>query len=86
MKCGPTRNILELSGGGLHNMSVTKAEKKRIGTWKHRIEEHQQKIQDEKVKDQPNWGLVQHWEKEIAGWEKQIAHRERRLRLRKQRG
>lgn len=43
------------------------------------IKEHQEKIKLERQKNNPDEGIIKHWEKEIAGFEKSLKTAKRRL-------
>ncbi|NMF84737.1 hypothetical protein [Nodosilinea sp. P-1105] len=43
------------------------------------IDEHQEKIRLEKLRELPNLGLIRHWEKEIRAFEKGIQQAKKRL-------
>ena len=44
-----------------------------------RIQEHREKIQQEKRKEIPDDGLIRHWEREIVAFETGIRSAQRRL-------
>jgi hypothetical protein len=52
---------------------------KAIRSLQKRIDEHQEKIALEKLRDFPNLGLIRHWEKEIRAFEKGIQQAKKRL-------
>jgi hypothetical protein len=52
---------------------------KTIRSLQNRIDEHQEKIRLEKLRELPNLGLIRHWEKEIRAFEKGIQQAKKRL-------
>jgi len=52
---------------------------KTIRSLQKRIDEHQEKIRLEKLRELPNLGLIRHWEKEIRAFEKGIQQARKRL-------
>ncbi|MDX2214328.1 MAG: hypothetical protein SFY66_13645 [Oculatellaceae cyanobacterium bins.114] len=56
-----------------------KNHKKAIRSLTQRIAEHQEKIRLEYEKDNPDEGLIAHWEKEIRAFEKGIQQAQKRL-------
>lgn len=57
-----------------------KAIKKRIESLLNRIREHELKIQNKKMKEPPNYGLIHHWEAEIVAFRVSIERAEKRLK------
>jgi hypothetical protein len=53
---------------------------KTIQSLENRICEHQEKIRLEQAKDNPDPGLIRHWEIEIRAFEKGISQAKKRLR------
>jgi len=53
--------------------------KKRVQSLTMRIEEHRFKIENEKSKQSPDYGLIQHWRVEIAAFQKSIDRATKRL-------
>jgi hypothetical protein len=53
--------------------------KRRIAGLSKQIEIHKRKIVNEKSKKTPDYGLIHHWEKEVAAYEKSIERAKRRL-------
>ncbi|AMA10539.1 hypothetical protein AWQ23_08620 [Picosynechococcus sp. PCC 73109] len=53
--------------------------KKAIASLEARIQEHQDKINQELAKDFPDQGLIHHWKKEIQAFQKGIQRALRRL-------
>ncbi len=56
-----------------------KNHKKTIRSLMKRIEEHQDKIRQEFLKEWPNEGMIHHWQAEIAAFEKGIKQAYKRL-------
>jgi hypothetical protein len=56
-----------------------KNHKKAIQSLTQRIAEHRQKIQIELGKTTPDYGLIDHWEKEILAFERGIQQAQKRL-------
>jgi hypothetical protein len=56
-----------------------KNHKKAIRSLNQRIIEHQEKIRMETGKENPDLGLIQHWEKEIRAFEKGIQQARKRM-------
>ncbi len=56
-----------------------KNHKKAIQSLKKRIIEHQNKIKTEFSKENPDLGLIKHWEMEIKAFEKGIQQAYKRL-------
>lgn len=56
-----------------------KNHKKTIRTLTQRITEHQNKINLEYEKDNPDEGLIKHWQSEIRAFEKGIQQARKRL-------
>ncbi len=56
-----------------------KNHKKAIQSLTQRIVEHQQKIRTELEKNTPDYGLINHWEKEIRAFERGIQQAQKRL-------
>jgi len=56
-----------------------KALRKRIESLLDRINEHELKILNEKTKPNPDYGLIRHWETEIAAFLISIGRAEKRL-------
>jgi hypothetical protein len=52
---------------------------KTIRSLQKRIDEHQEKIRLERLRELPNSGLIRHWEKEIRAFEKGIQQAKKRL-------
>jgi len=52
---------------------------KTIRSLQKYIDEHQEKIRLEKLRELPNLGLIRHWEKEIRAFEKGIQQAKKRL-------
>ncbi|QTA87866.1 hypothetical protein [Desulfonema magnum] len=57
-----------------------KAIRKRIESLLKRVREHELKIQNEKMKEPPDYGLIHHWEAEIAAFRVSIGRAEKRLK------
>ncbi len=57
-----------------------KALKKRIESLLKRVEEHLLKIQNEKAKNPPDYGLIRHWETEITAFHTSIERARKRLK------
>ncbi len=47
---------------------------------RRQVEEHESKIRNERARETPNQGLVDHWQKEIDNWNTQIDKLNKRLR------
>jgi peptidoglycan hydrolase CwlO-like protein len=58
-----------------------KALQKRIVGLQEMIQEHQQKLAEERAKPHPNARLIAYWEKEIRVRQKEIERLQMRLRL-----
>ncbi len=56
-----------------------KALRKRVESLLERVREHELKIRNEKSKSQPDYGLICHWETEIAAFNISIERAEKRL-------
>ncbi|MBD2464159.1 hypothetical protein H6G89_24460 [Oscillatoria sp. FACHB-1407] len=56
-----------------------KNHKKAIRSLTQRVAEHQEKIRLEYDKENPDEGLIAHWEKEIRAFEKGIQQAQKRL-------
>ncbi|NJL60201.1 MAG: hypothetical protein HC887_11765 [Desulfobacteraceae bacterium] len=56
-----------------------KALRKRVESLLERVREHELKIRNEKAKSQPDYGLIRHWETEIAAFDISIGRAEKRL-------
>ena len=57
-----------------------KAIRKRIESLLNRVREHELKIQNEKMKEVPNYGLIGNWEAEIVAFSVSIERAEKRLK------
>ena len=57
--------------------------RKRIGGLERAIEEHENKIEAERLKTHPNRSRMAYWQGEIAAWKKQIEHLSDRLTRRR---
>jgi len=44
-----------------------------------RVEDHRLKIESEKSKEMPDWGLIRHWETQIIVFEESIHRAKKRL-------
>lgn len=53
--------------------------KKRIESLKRRVDEHALKIMHEKGKRKPDYGLIHHWEAEIAAFSGSIERARKRV-------
>ena len=53
---------------------------KRIQSLQQQIDEHKEKIVQEKQNPNPDEGLIQHWQREITAFMKSIERVEKRLR------
>ena len=54
--------------------------RKLIQSLQQQIDEHEEKIVQEKQNPDPDEGLIQHWQKEIKAFKKSIERAEKRLR------
>jgi hypothetical protein len=63
-----------------------RAIRKAIQSLRARIAEHEQKIERERAKSEPNVGLLTHWEREIQAFTVRLRRLEDRLAQRRQRG
>jgi len=52
---------------------------RKIESLEERIREHQEKIRRERERDNPDEGLIAHWEREIRAFEEGIRRAKRRL-------
>jgi len=60
-------------------MGKNKNTRKNIAGLRLQIDLHEQKIAEEKRRDNPDVGLINHWEKEIRGWQARGNRLSRRL-------
>lgn len=54
--------------------------KKRIASLKKRVDDHELKIMQEKGKRKPDYGLIHHWEAEIAAFSGSIERARKRVK------
>jgi hypothetical protein len=57
--------------------------RKRIRGLNIPLQEHLEKIALERSKEQPDEGLIHHWEKEVRAWQHEIRRLEQRLKRRR---
>lgn len=60
-------------------MGTTKDLRKAIKGLQRVIDQHHGKITEEKAKRVPDWGVIRHWEREIAGIQKRLNRLRARL-------
>lgn len=60
--------------------------KDKIEGLKAQIALHQDKIDRERVKEHPDFGLIAHWEREIEAFARRLKRLETRLERRRRRG
>ncbi|MEY4531598.1 MAG: hypothetical protein RLZZ156_2319 [Deinococcota bacterium] len=60
-------------------MGENKKIRKQIASLIARVTEHEIKIAEELIREQPNWGVIRKWETEINSWQEQINHKSKRL-------
>jgi len=53
--------------------------RKKVESLKARIQEHQEKIRRERQRDEPDEGMIAHWEREIRAFQEGIRRAMRRL-------
>jgi ubiquinone biosynthesis protein UbiJ len=61
-------------------MGEKKRLRKKLAGQQRALAEHLAKIEAEKAKPNPNWKLIETWEKTVANIKRQIAKLERRLK------
>jgi len=67
-------------------MGTAKDLRKAIKGLQRVIDEHHRKITEEEAKPVPDWGVIRHWEREIAGFQKRLNRLQARLERRRRRG
>lgn len=53
--------------------------RKKMAARECRIREHFDKMDAERAKLDPDWGLVEHWKSEIETWQEEVKRLRRRL-------
>ena len=61
-------------------MTSKKRYKKQISSYEELIQCHLEKIEQEKLKDLPDFGKIRHWEKEVEVHKNEIKKAEKRLK------
>jgi len=64
---------------GYNRLVGKKALKKRIASLLKRISDHELKINLEKLKESPDYGLLQHWQTEIDAFKANINKAKKRV-------
>ncbi len=64
-------------------MTATKDMRQRIAGLEKQIDQHERKIRAERQREQPDVGLINHWESEIRVWRNKVSRLQERMGGRK---